>query len=337
VAFALLFTLLPLQTHAADFNLTASPLPVNLTTKPGQTITTPLKVQNTGSEAVTINVSLKKFGPTDTSGKPSIVDPEPTDDFIDWVSFSETSFRAEPNVWKTITMTIRPPKGAAFGYYYAVIFSHEGGQKISTSQTSSSVKGAIASLVLLDVDAPGAKRTLSVKKFTSAHKVYEYLPSKFTVTVHNAGNVHAIPAGDISIGRSSKDAIATLPLNSAHGNVLPNTDRQFEVDWTDGFPSHKPSKVNGQVQSDKDGKPKQQLDWSGFSMKRLRIGRYHAHLVMTYNDGTRDIPVEGGLTFWVFPWKLILGGIVLSLLIIAGLIQFGRTGLRLIRSSRRKR
>jgi hypothetical protein len=213
-------------------------------------------------------------------------------------------------------MTIRPPKDAAFGYYYAVIFSHEGGQKISTGKVSSSVKGAIASLVLLDVDAPGAKRTLSVTKFTSTQKVYEYLPATFTVTVRNAGNVHAIPAGNIFIGRDKKGTMAALELNNAHGNVLPNTDRQFEVQWTDGFPSYKPVKVNGQVQSNSDGKPRQHLDWGGgkLDLNKFRIGRYHAHLVMTYNDGTRDVPVEGDLTFWVIPWKMILLLILLIVL-----------------------
>jgi hypothetical protein len=324
--------------HAADFNLTASPLPVNLSVKPGETVSTPLRVQNTGNEAVTLNVSLKKFGPTDTTGKPSIVDPEPSDDFIQWVHFSETSFRAEPNVWHTVTMTIRTPKDAAFGYYYAVIFSHAGGQKsLNTDKIHSTVKGAIASLVLLDVNAPGEKRTLSASKFTSTKKIYEYLPATFTVTVHNSGNVHAIPAGDVFIGRNSKSSLATLELNSAHGNVLPGTDRQFQVSWNDGFPSFKPNKLNGQVLSDKNGKPKQHLDWNGLSVSKFRIGRYNAHLVMTYNDGTRDVPVEGDLTFWVIPWKLILVLLLLTLLILAGLYMVVRLLIRTLKSPRRKR
>ena len=332
-------TFLPtLPAHAADFNLTASPLPVNLTTKPGQTVTTPLRVQNTGNQTVTINVSLKKFGPTDNTGKPTILDPSPSDDYIQWVHFSETSFRAEPNVWHTVTMTINPPKDAAFGYYYAVIFSHADGQTTTTSKNlHSTVKGAIASLVLLDVNAPGEKRQLGATKFTSAHTVYEYLPATFTVTVHNTGNVHAIPAGDIFIGRNSKDSIAALDLNSAHGNVLPNTDRQFEVSWNNGYPSYKPKTVNGQVVSDKNGKPKQSLSWDGFSFKRFRIGRYQAHLVMTYNNGTRDVPVEGNLTFWVIPWKLILLLLILTALILAGLYFTTRAIIQSLRNPRKRR
>ena len=307
-----------LPAQAADFNLPASPLPINLTTKPGQTISTPLKVQNTGTQTVTINVGLKKFGPTDNTGKPTILDPAPSDDFIQWVHFSETSFKAEPNVWHTVTMTISPPKDSAFGYYYAVIFSHADGQTTTTTKNiHSTVKGAIASLVLLDVNAPGEKRQLAATKFTSKHKVYEYLPATFTVTVHNTGNVHAIPAGDIFIGRNSKSSIAALDLNQAHGNVLPNTDRQFEVSWNDGYPSYKPKTINGQVQSESSGTPRQTLSWDGFSFKRFRIGKYHAHLVMTYNNGTRDVPVEGDLGFWVFPWRLL---IVITLLALPSLL-----------------
>ncbi len=319
---------------AADFNLTASPLPINLNVKPGGTVTTPLRVQNTGTEAITINVSLKKFGPTDKTGKPTIIDVGPKDDFIHWVHFSQTSFLAQPNVWYTVTMTINPPADAAFGYYYAVIFSQaSNGQKITTDKLHSTVHGAVASLVLLDVNVPGEKRTLTVTSFVSAHKVYEYLPSIFTITVHNSGNVHAVPAGDIFISKNHKDTLDALPINNGAGNVLPKTDRQFEVSWNDGFPSFQPRKVNDQVISDKNGKPAKGLSWNGLNFSKFRFGKYYAHLYLTYNDGQRDVPVEGDLSFWVIPWKIMLLTFVILGLVFWGLFHalrnvFRRPGAR---------
>jgi hypothetical protein len=306
IALVLAVLLVAPKAQAADFNLTASPLPINLITKPGGSVSTPLRVQNTGTETVKVKVSLLKFKANGTSGKPEILDPSPGDDYIKWVSFSETSFQAEPNVWHTVNMTIKAPKEAAFGYYYAVIFSQDDTkQRVVSDKQHNTINGAVATLVLLDVNAPGEKRELSVTKFMSQKRFYEYLPASFTITVHNSGNVHAAPSGDVFISRNHKDTLAALQINAAQGNILPGTSREFTVQWDDGFPRYQTKRVNGQVVTGSDGKPQQQLNWKGTNLGKLRIGKYYAHLVLVYNDGTRDIPVEGELSFWVIPWRLL--------------------------------
>src|SRR6185503_7716501 len=106
-----------------SFNLTTSPLPILLATKPGQTVTTNLRVENSGTEAVNLRVDLKKFSANGASGKPLLSNRGPKDSYFDWVSFSPQRFRAEPGVWNNVTMTINVPPDAAFGYYYAPVFS----------------------------------------------------------------------------------------------------------------------------------------------------------------------------------------------------------------------
>src|SRR5690242_5252907 len=108
-------------------NLTTSPLPINLVTNPGTTISTDLRIKNSGSVTEHLKVGLLKFGANDTTGQPRLADREPGDDYFDWVKFSESNFTAEPNVWKTIKMTIKVPPSAALGYYYAVTFSRYNG------------------------------------------------------------------------------------------------------------------------------------------------------------------------------------------------------------------
>ncbi len=313
IVLALAFTTLasPLAAWAADFNLTVSPLPISLSVKPGGTVSTALKVQNTGSQTVGVKVSLLTFKADGTSGKPEIVDPTPRDTYISWVSFSETSFQAEPNVWQTVTMTIRPPKEAAFGYYYAVVFSENDAGQTAISRQHNTVHGAVASLVLLDVNAPGEKRTLSVTSYVSAKKIYEFLPADFSVVVHNSGNVHAVPSGDIFISRDKQHDIAHLAVNASGGNILPSSSRLFTASWSDGFPAYQTKRVNGQIISDPGGLPERVLSWDGLNLSKLRIGHYYAHLLLTYNDGSRDVPVEGELSFWVIPWRLIMFAILI--------------------------
>ena len=297
--------------QAADFNLTVSPLPIDLSVKPGGTVGTPLRVENSGSQAVRVKVSLLKFKANGLSGNPQIIEPSPTDPSLSWVHFSETSFQAEPNVWHTITMTIKPPADAAFGYYYAVVFSEDSpGQQLTIAGQHNNIKGAVASLVLLDVNAPGEKRNLSVKSYISDHTIYEFLPAQFSITVHNGGNTHVVPSGDIFISRNHKTDIAHVVVNSQGGNVLPGTDRTFKLSWDDGFPRYQSKQLNGQVIADKNGRPQEILSWGSPNLSKLRFGHYYAHLVLTYNDGTRDIPVEGDVSFWVIPWRLIIAAIL---------------------------
>jgi hypothetical protein len=333
----LLFSMPPVSAATAPpFNLTASPLPVNLVTKPGVSVSTPIQIENTGTDTVRIKVSLIKFGAFGSEGKPSLAQPGPHDVYISWAHFSETSFEAPPNVFHTITMTINPPKEAAFGYYYAVVFSVDNGTPTTAKPLENKVSGALATLVLLDVQAPGEKRTMSISTFSSAKKVYQFLPATFNITVKNTGNVHGIPSGNIYISRDKKNVIDLLDVNKDQGNVLPKSSRQFSTTWSDGFPVYQPKKQNGQVLSDKNGKIIQQLNWDSSKLSKLRFGRYYAHLTLIYNDGTKDIPIEAETSFWVIPWVLILIALVPILVILFGLFVMLRSFYRGTKKQTRK-
>ena len=300
----------------AAFNITSSPLPISLTTTPGKPVSTDLRVQNSGTQTANIKVSLLKFKSSDKTGKPLLIKQDPNKDtFFNWVTFSKTSFTAEPGEWNTVTMTIDPPSSAANGYYYAVLFSQDT-SKTQVGPKSSKLAGATATLVLLDVQTPGQKRQLEVTAFKTDHKLYEYLPVNFTVSVKNTGNIHLIPAGDIFISRGhNKKNLAVISFNPNAGNVLPNSTRDFNSSWTDGFPVFETKRDNGQIVADKKGTPIQQLKYDFSKTDRLRFGKYYAHLLLTYNDGKKDIPIEAEVSFWVVPWKVI--GLVILLIIAA--------------------
>jgi len=303
---------------AADFNVTTSPLPVLLSAKPGQTVSTALRVQNSGKDAVIFKVGLQKFKANGDSGKPVILKREAGDDYFDWVSFDKPTFEADPNVWNEVKMTIKVPSDAAFGYYYAVTFSQAGTPAKPTS-TAASINGATAILVLLDVQAKGEKKQLDISSFSADKKFYEYLPASFNVTVHNSGNIHLRPGGSIFITRG-KSTVATLDVNGPGGNVLPSSSRAFSASWKDGFPVFETKRNNGQIVSDKSGKPVQQLKWGFSQANRLRFGHYTAHLLLTYDNGTRDVPLEGSVSFWVVPWGLIL--LIIAIPLIPSLLVY---------------
>jgi len=307
---------------AAEFNLTTSPLPVDLVTTPGHSVSTTLRVQNSGAQAANIKISLKKFKAAGTNGTPQLLSPGPADTFVNWVSFSKTTFVAQPGQWNEVTMTVNAPVGAAFGYYFAVVFSNASPGPASKT-TAAQLQGAVATLVLLDVKAPGEKRSLDVVNFKSAHGLYEYLPANFSIEVKNTGNVHVIPSGNIFIQKGGK-TIATLDVNPSGGNVLPSTNRIFKTSWKDGFPVFEPKLVNGEVVVDKHAQPVQHLSWNFTHMGKLRFGHYTAHMVLTYDNGSRDVPIESYVSFWVVPWKILPIIILVIALLGVGLWTSGR-------------
>jgi hypothetical protein len=277
-----------------------------------------LQVQNNSQNAVTIAVRLKEFKASGENGQAQIFDPLPGDPSPSWVHFSEDTFTAIPGVWHKVKMTITLPPTAAFGYYYAVVFSPvSSGTNVAGSST---YKGANAILVLLNAKAPGEKNEVQIASFSADQHAYQYLPATFSVKVSNTGDVYAAPRGSIYISRSlTGDVIDTIDVNKGLGNVLPGTSRVFSAAWDDGFPVYRTKRLNGQIVSDSNGKPVKELYWDLTHLDRMRFGRYYARLVLVYNDGTRDIPLYATVAFWVIPWVPLLVVVVLVLLILLGL------------------
>lgn len=309
------------QTDNGSLNLTTSPLPINLAADPGETVTTELRIKNSGTTTEDLQVGLLKFGANNESGQPRLADREPGDDYFDWVTFSENQFTAEPNVWHTITMTIDIPPEAGLGYYYAVTFTRA--QGTDPTAQGASLDGGTAVLVLLGVDVPYALRKVEVSEFKSGKSVYEFLPAEFEITLKNSGNIHLIPSGSIFITKGSEE-VAVLPVNEARGNILPDSLRSFRVDWVDGFPVYEPIEENGRVLTNDDGTAKMRLKWDLGEAGKLRFGKYKATLLLAYDDGERDVPIEAVLTFWVIPWRIIFVGLLIAAVLLAGLYMIAR-------------
>ncbi len=308
------------QTSAENtgLNLVTSPLPINLITEPSSTVSAQLKIKNGGTKNERIKVELMKFSSFGEEGKPKLLDREKGDDFFDWVSFSENSFDVAPNEWKTITVTFKIPKTAAFGYYYAVTFSRAEEEK-ATKERQTTIVGAAATLVLVEVRVPNAKREVEVLEFSNDHKFYEFLPVTFSVKLKNKGNVHVAPRGNIFIDKGSTHDVAIIEVNLDKRNVLPSSNRIFETKWTDGFPLYVEKIKDDKTVLDKKGNIVKKLQWDFSQADKLRWGHYTANLLLVYDDGKQDVTIEGKTSFWIIPWRLIGGGMVIAVFMLVGL------------------
>lgn len=309
---------------ASGTNLTTSPVSSVLHTPPGKPITTTISVLNNASKPVDVRLQLQTFKPYGRNGRAQIVPPKANADYIKWVHFSQTTFTAQPGVWQKVQMTISPPASASLEYYYAVLVKPAASS--ATRHNTTTLKGYNAILALLDVRSPNDRPQLKVSNFSADHGLYEYLPASFTITAHNTGNVFLAPAGDIYISKSSdfKHTLATLPINSSAGNVIPGSARDFSSQWNDGFPLFVPKTIGGQPVTDKSGNTIEQLKWDFTQANKFRFGRYYAKMVFVYNNGTRDVPISAVVSFWVIPWKLGSLVVLLLALLVFGVYTVGR-------------
>jgi hypothetical protein len=100
--------------------------------------------------------------------------------------------------------------------------------------------------------------------------------------------------------------------------VLPGTKRVFPTDWNNGFPHYENVVEDGKTKTKPNGQPIRHLVWDIKQLGKIRIGKYTARVLVVYDDGKRDVPVEGYVSFWVIPWRIIA-----VLLVIIGLMVGG--------------
>jgi hypothetical protein len=325
----------PAAAAGTPISLTTSPVSLDLAIKPGTNTTKTLQLMNNSGQPLQIKIQLDEFSAHGNSGQAAITAPKANDPSASWVHFSPTNFTAQPGVWTSVQMTIKVPQSAQLGYYYAVVFQPQLPNNPSQPHTTI-IKGSNAILILVDTQSGNESRQVQIGNFSVSKHVYQYLPANFSVTVHNTGNIYLAPSGDIFISRHSDgtNSMAALNVNSAGGNVLPDSVRIFQTQWTDGFPSYQPKTVDGQPVLNKKGLPVEQLRWNFTELNKLRIGKYYAQLALVYNNGTQEIPLNAVISFWVIPWELMLGALVVIILLGYGFWSIGRGLFRRIRGFR---
>ncbi len=320
---------------ASAFNLQISPLPIQLATPPGTTVGSDLRVLNAGSQTQHLRIHILKVT-EDNDGGVHLTEPTASDTFVNWIHFDRSSITAPTNQWQTIHMTINVPTTAAFGYYFAVEYSPASEAKLQAGKEVTN--GAVATFVLLDAQKAGAKREASLTSFTTDHKLYGILPVGFTAKIKSTGNVEVAPYGNIYIYKG-KTQIGTIGINLAKSEVLPDSSQFFTAHWNDGFPYRQYYDSHGDALVDSKGRPKSVLKWDLSQIQKLRFGHYTAQLVMLYDNGQRDVPMQASVSFWVIPWQLVLGLIVLLAIIGVGLwsvFKRLRAGVKQVADKRRK-
>ncbi|MFA5894383.1 MAG: hypothetical protein WC851_01230 [Candidatus Shapirobacteria bacterium] len=275
-----LLTTTNVQAQSAT-GLSAIPPRLEVTLKPGETVTKELKIRNESKTERVITTTSKDFIVTDSEGTPLQL--ENLDESSNrwaassWIHLSPTSFRLKPGETRSIMMTIIAPDDALSGGHYSMILHSPKNESVLT-ETGSFIETNVGTLIYITV--PGdIKEDARVTEF-SAPGFSEFGPINFKTIVANLSDIHVTPAGSIAIKNWLGGKTADLPLNLT--NIFPNTARGFE------------NTLN----------------------RKWLFGRYTATLNAGY--GTTGQAISATLFFWVIPWRLI--ALVITALILAYVI-----------------
>jgi hypothetical protein len=285
--------------------LEISPPVMELSANPGQTVTAVIRVRNVTSGELIATGHADDFGAgTDENGEPKILINETGATRYSlkyWVS-GVPDLTLAPQELKTTVVTIAVPKDAEPGGHFGVIrFT---AVPPNLKGTGVALSASVGTLVLMKVNGPVTEK-LSLASFETQQggqkpcqpgqsckephpsSFFEHGPVDFVVRVHNEGTVHEKAQGTITVTNMLGRKVGEVAVNPKGGNVLPDSVRKFQ---------------------------------QGLASNRM-FGYYTAMLKLTYAGGKT---LEGKLSFWVIPWKLIL--IVMLLLVV--LFLLGRIGLR---------
>ncbi|MBI4948012.1 DUF916 domain-containing protein [Candidatus Berkelbacteria bacterium] len=215
--------------------LEISPAVIEISGKPGTSITKEITVKNPLDKAVTLYLLSKDFYTDDQNGTPLFYNDDEGQtkssyQLSKWVTFIEESITLQPNQSRQVEYTITIPSNAEPGGHYAgVMFSTSKPVSTTGSSTQVGAVGLISSLVFLTVDGAITEQ-LEIKEF-SATKFTTSGPINFNVVVKNNGNVHLTPKGSVKVTNWQGKEIKNIELNTTFGKALPKAERKFTDKW----------------------------------------------------------------------------------------------------------
>ncbi|MEA3398260.1 MAG: hypothetical protein U9R06_00760 [Patescibacteria group bacterium] len=308
VIFAAVFILLgdniiPAQ---AQVGIKITPVRLEELVDPGETINAAVKVVNNSNETKTFYAYLRDFKAEGELGRVKLIAPGSEEGcFVaSWIDITAEGTEFKPGEEKSVSYSIHVPADTGPGGYYGAILFGTVPPKLSLDSEDKGAGMAIAqqagSLVLLHVKGDVIEDA-RIREFNTNKRIYGTpYDVNFLVRIENLGNVHVKPHGLININNMFGKEVGAVRVNDNGGNILPNTIRRFEYNWTGDM---------------------------GF-------GRYKASLGMTYGtpgdeggQGKQTLYTE--ISFWIIPWRIVIP-------ILLGLVLFGASLFLLLRLYRNK-
>ncbi len=266
--------------------LEIGPPVVSISGDPGQTVTTNISLRDVSSSDLYVTGQLNDFVASGEDGTPKVILDDTTTpySFKSWVR-TIAPLTLKSKQIRSVTVTIDIPANASPGGYYGIVrFT---GVPPELKDSGVSLNASLGSLIFLKVNGQ-TKEQLSLEEFSvntggSASWLLEGTPITVVQRIKNTGNTFEQPVGLVTITDMFGKTVATLPVNEEKRLILSDSTRKFE------------EKLDSSVIGDK-----------------FLFGKYTASFEMNY--GTAATELKQDITFWIIPYKLIAGVIILLII-----------------------
>lgn len=266
--------------------LEIGPPVISLSGDPGETLTTLISLRDVSPSVLIVTSELNDFVANGEDGTPRVLlDGETTPySFKEWVRPIPV-LTLQPREIVSQEVVIDIPSNAAPGGYYGIIrFT---GTPPELEGTGVALNASLGSLIFLKVNGQANEaliiEDLSVSSGGVTGSIVEGTPITLSSRVKNTGNTFERPVGLITIKDLFGNVVATIPVNQEQRTILSDSTRKFD----------------------------QQLDETVIGDRYL-FGGYTAELVVDYGSDGKQ--VKASTTFWVIPYRMILG-IVIGLIV----------------------
>lgn len=285
--------------------ITLIPPSIEIGLKPGKEYSIMIKLYNETEKTLELYTEARNFTAKGETGQPEFdFDGEPFG-ITQWLDIEEGPIVIEPDKRYEVPVKINTPTDADPGGHYATVF-------FSTSPPDDgqvTISSKVGTLILARVDGDITEDG-SITEFSTlgAESIYNRPPVEMFARYTNNGNVHLRPTGKITIENMLGSEVASVDFNTSKGATLPNVTRRYEAVWEKGPVTD----VSGNA-------------WTRFwkeygnETANFALGKHTATLSVT--AGTNGaVTSSQSLSFWVFPWRVLLVWGVVVLVVIVGVI-----------------
>ncbi|MCL4472707.1 MAG: hypothetical protein M1539_01605 [Actinobacteria bacterium] len=256
-----------------------SPTKVELDVKQGDIISRNIEISNRTGSTLTIEFSVEDFEGSSDPSQATVFkgDEDSAWGARRWLQPEISSIVLKQGETVNFKTKIVIPKDAEAGGHYAALFASSTYASENGEGSAINITSRVGSLFLIRVE--GAVVEVGSLEKPEVPPFSEYGPINIGLVFNNQGNVHLKPSGHVFVTNFLGQTVADIPV--PEWVVLPESVRRSVVTWD----------------------------------SKYLFGRYTARAEIGYTeDGS---PIIVSTTFWVIPWKIILGISAVIIAIIA--------------------
>jgi hypothetical protein len=245
-----------------------------------------ITVINTGEADQTYYLDTIGFQSDDDGQSPTFFEENEADSVLaNWIKFDEKELIVPAHTQAKVSFQIFVPDSAQDGGHYAAVTVATSPFDVVASN-GAIIEAKTAVLVLLSVGGTEMNPKAAILDLVSLQKQgIKSLPwGEYTFRIQNQGNVHVKPTGTLSFTDMFGRTIASTPVNTSEGRVLPSSTRTYEATIT--------SKTEGWIQT------------ASKQMSMFAAGPISAVLEIDYGGEEKLLMVQSD--FWLIPWQLIV-------------------------------